>query len=72
MAAETTKTQFREHLREIGRALGGLGKDVELDVADAPTLVKEGTKNTLARAAGIRRTPMREWSAPDPDAERSK
>jgi hypothetical protein len=44
------------------KALAGMGKDVEIDVADAPHLAKEGTKNALARAAGIRRTPMREWS----------
>jgi len=25
---------------------------------------KEGTKNALATAAGVRRTPMREWSSP--------
>ena len=44
-----------------------LGKDVKLDVADAPHVAKEGTKNALARAAGIRRTPMREWSEPSAD-----
>jgi len=46
-------------------AIGGLGKDVKTDVADAPHVVKEGTKNAFARAAGIRRTPMREWSEPN-------
>jgi len=51
-------------------ALGGIGKDVKINVADAPHLAKEGTKNALARAAGIRRTPMREWS--DPASEDSK
>jgi hypothetical protein len=45
-------------------ALGGIGKDVEADVADAPRLAKEGTKNALARAAGVRRTAMREWTEP--------
>jgi hypothetical protein len=28
---------------------------------------KESTKNALAAAAGVRRTPMREWSPPTPD-----
>ncbi len=46
-------------------AIGGIGKDVEIGVTDAPRLAKEGTKNAIARAAGIRRTPMREWSEPD-------
>jgi hypothetical protein len=62
MTEETDQPRFREHLREMRKALAGMGKDVEIDVADAPHLAKEGTKNALARAAGIRRTPMREWS----------
>ena len=64
MTEETNRPQLREHLRDIRRALGGIGKDVEIEVGDAPRNVKEGTKNTLARAAGIRRTPMREWAPP--------
>jgi hypothetical protein len=51
-------------------ALGGIGKDVELDVADAPHLAKQGAKNALARAAGIRHKSMREWS--EPESEDSK
>jgi hypothetical protein len=51
-------------------ALSGLGKDVELDVADAPHVVKEETKNALARAAGVRRTPMREWTEPVTGSEK--
>jgi hypothetical protein len=64
MTEETERPRFREHLHEIGKALEGIGKDVEIDVADAPHVAKEGTKNALARAAGIRRTPMREWTEP--------
>jgi hypothetical protein len=56
---------FREHLRQIRQAFGGIGKDVKIDVTNAPRLAKEGTKNALARAAGIRRTSMREWTNPD-------
>jgi hypothetical protein len=70
MSDETDRPRFREHLHEMREALGGIGKDVKINVADAPHLAKEGTKNALARAAGIRRTPMREWS--DPAAEDSK
>jgi hypothetical protein len=64
MSEEREQPRFREHLREMRQALGGIGKDMEIDVADAPRLAREGAKNTLAKAAGIRRTPMREWSPP--------
>ena len=67
MTDETDRPRFRKHLHEMGKALGGMGKDVATDVADAPRLAKEGTKNAFARAAGIRRTPMREWTEPEPD-----
>jgi hypothetical protein len=70
MTEEERRPQFREHLHEIREALGGIGKDVEVDVAGAPRLAKEGAKNAIARAAGIRRGPMREWS--DSDAPDSK
>jgi len=45
-------------------AVAGLGRDVKTDVADAPRVAREGTKNALARAAGVRRTPIHEWSDP--------
>jgi hypothetical protein len=64
MTDETDRPRFREHLHEMRSALGGIGTDVKIDVADAPHVAKEGTKNALARAAGIRRTPMREWTEP--------
>jgi hypothetical protein len=64
MSDETERPRFREHLRDMGKALGGIGKDVKIDVAEAPRVAKEGTKNALARAAGIRRSPMREWTEP--------
>jgi hypothetical protein len=64
MSEETDGPRFREHLHEIRKAIGGIGKDIEIDVADAPHLAKEGTKNALARAAGVRRTTMREWTEP--------
>ncbi len=46
--------------------MAGIGRDVKTDVVDAPHLAKEGAKNAFAKAAGIRRTPMREWSEPEP------
>jgi hypothetical protein len=68
MSGETNRPRFREHLHQMREALTGIGKDVEIDVANAPRLAKEGTKNALARAAGVRRTPLREWDEPA-DAE---
>jgi hypothetical protein len=70
MTEDTDRPRIREHLHEMRVALGGIGKDVELDVADAPQLAKQGAKNALARAAGIRRKSLREWS--EPAAEESK
>ena len=64
MTEESAPPRFREHLHELREAVAGIGKDVERDVVDAPHVAKEGTKNALARAAGIRRTPMREWPEP--------
>jgi hypothetical protein len=64
MPEESEQPRFKEHLRDMRHALGGIGRDVEIDVTGAPHLAKEGTKNALARAAGIRRTPMKEWTEP--------
>jgi hypothetical protein len=64
MTDEIDRPRFREHLHEMREAFGGIGKDVATDVAAAPHLAKEGTKNALARAAGIRRTTLREWTEP--------
>ena len=64
MTDEIDRPRFREHLREMRKSFGDIGKDVEIDVAHAPRLAKEGTKNVLARAAGIRRTTLREWTEP--------
>ena len=66
MSEEPEPPRFREHLHEMREALAGLGRDVKTDVADAPRVAREGTKNALAKAAGVRRTPMREWSDPAP------
>jgi len=64
MSEEPEPPRFREHLHEMREALSGLGHDVKTDVADAPRVAREGTKNALARAAGVRRTPIHEWSDP--------
>ena len=62
------RPRLREHMSEIRKALHAIGKDVEIDVADAPHLAKEGTKNAFAAAAGVRRKPIRGWEPP-PAAE---
>lgn len=67
MTEETDRPGFRQHLREMREAFAGMGRDVQIGVADAPRLAREGTRNALARAAGIRKTPMREWSEPSAD-----
>lgn len=64
MSDETPSPRFREHLRDLRTALAGIGQDVRTDVADAPHVVKEGTKGALARAAGVKRTPLHEWEEP--------
>ena len=70
MVDDKEAPRFREHLHEMREAMSGLGHDVKTDVADAPHVAKEGAKNAFARAAGIRRTPMHEWS--DPSEPESK
>jgi len=70
MSEDADRPRFREHLHELREAVAGIGKDVEHDVADAPHLAKEGTRNVLARAAGVRRAPMHEWKdEPATDAQ---
>ena len=70
MSEEERTPRFREHLHEMREAMGGLSEDVKTDVVDAPHVIKEGTKNAFARAAGIRRTPMQEWSEPSGEGEK--
>jgi hypothetical protein len=60
--------KLREHVSELRKALHAIGKDVEIDVADAPHITKEGAKNVMAAAAGVRRRPMKEWTAPSTPA----
>jgi hypothetical protein len=140
MSDSQDQAQFRQHLAEIRRAAGGLGRDfasefsnldqkierlgratakdakyLALDIEDdlanvgravdeelknlphrlasagtaigsgtaraagaardavvsAGKRAKEGTKNALAAAAGVKRTPMRQWSAPGAEEKES-
>jgi hypothetical protein len=70
MPDEAERPRFREHLHEIRESLGGIGKDVAIDVANSPHLAKEGAKNAMARAAGVKRTPVREWTEPSPETQK--
>jgi hypothetical protein len=65
MSEPEERPRLREHLAEFRKALHDVGRDVELDVANAPHLTKEGAKNVIASAAGVRRKPMRAWSEPE-------
>ncbi|HTT14724.1 MAG TPA: hypothetical protein VMG81_02970 [Thermoplasmata archaeon] len=69
MSDDDPRPRFREHLHAMREALAGIGHDVSTDVKEAPRAAKEGTKNAFARAAGIRRTPIRAWSEADPPAD---
>jgi hypothetical protein len=40
-------------------------------IESAGARAKEGTKNALASAAGVRRTPMKEWHKPSDESDRS-
>jgi hypothetical protein len=58
---------------EAGSAIGsgtaraaGAARDAVVEVGHR---AKEGTKNAFAAAAGVKRTPIRSWSAPSSDAE---
>jgi hypothetical protein len=70
MTDNEDRPRFREHLHELREGLGGLGKDVKTNVTDAPHLLREGTKNAFARAAGIRRKPIEAWSDPGSEEPR--
>jgi hypothetical protein len=57
-----------QHIANAGIAIGSsasrAGAATRDAFASAGRRAKEGTKNALASAAGVRRTPMREWSTP--------
>lgn len=57
-----------QHLANAGAAIGSGASRAGAATRDAFVAAghraKEGTRNALASAAGVKRTPMREWSAP--------
>ncbi len=60
------------HIANAGIAIGSgasrAGAATRDAFVSAGKAAKTGTKNALASAAGVRRTPMREWSPPSGDA----
>lgn len=58
----------------LGQRIGTGAKQVAggtaATVVQTASRAKEGTRNAFARAAGVKRTPMREWSAPPEDKDR--
>ncbi|MGA8303781.1 MAG: hypothetical protein WA691_03965 [Thermoplasmata archaeon] len=57
-----------QHIANAGIAIGSgasrAGAATRDAFVSAGHRAKEGTKNALASAAGVKRTPMREWSTP--------
>jgi len=57
-----------QHIANAGIAIGSGASRAGAATRDAFVAAghkaKEGTRNALASAAGVKRTPMREWSAP--------
>ncbi|MGI0071311.1 MAG: hypothetical protein ACRECT_04480 [Thermoplasmata archaeon] len=60
--------QIPRHIANAGIAIGSGAARAGAATRDALVAAgkhaKEGTKNALATAAGVKRTPMREWSTP--------
>jgi hypothetical protein len=60
-----------QHIANAGVAIGSgaarAGAATRDAFVSAGHAAKRGTKNALASAAGVRRTPMREWSPPATD-----
>ena len=63
--------QLPETLSDAGYALGSKTKEAAVYARDALSSAshsaKEGTKSLLARAGGVKKRPIREWSAPPPE-----
>jgi hypothetical protein len=63
------------HIANAGIAIGSgasrAGAATRDAFASAGKRAKEGTKNAFASAAGVKRTPMREWSTPTTGDEKS-
>jgi hypothetical protein len=54
----------------IGRGAARVGGAARDEVEEIGHRTKEGTKNLLASAAGVRRTPMKGWTSPGSESDR--
>lgn len=54
----------------IAAAATRVGSATKEGLWNAGKRTREGTKNALAAAAGVRRTPMKQWHPPSGDSER--
>jgi hypothetical protein len=70
---DTELRRLPQRFANAGTAIGsgtvraaGAARDA---MVTAGKKAKAGTKNALAAAAGVKRTPMHEWSAPDSESE---
>jgi hypothetical protein len=53
----------------VGDATSRFASATGSAIGDSYSKAKEGTKNALASAAGVRRTPMKEWHTPANDSD---
>ena len=67
-AMDAEMRRIPQHIANAGIAIGSgasrAGAATRDAFVSAGHRAKEGTKNALATAAGVKRTPMREWSTP--------
>jgi hypothetical protein len=67
-AIDTDMRRIPQHIANAGIAIGSGASRAGAATRDAFNAAgkraREGTKNAFASAAGVKRTPMREWSTP--------
>ncbi len=72
-SVEREVRQLPATLSDAGYAIGSKTKEAAVyardGLASASHSAKEGTKNLLARAGGVKKRPIREWSPPPPENE---
>lgn len=54
----------------IGRGAARIGGAARDEMEEVGHRTKEGTKNLLASAAGVRRTPMKGWTSPGSESDK--
>jgi hypothetical protein len=68
-AMDAEMRRIPQHIANAGIAIGSgasrAGAATRDAFVSAGKRAKQGTRNALASAAGVRRTPIREWSAPE-------